>query len=52
MEWEIVGIILLAVGVGITVKESLSRLAARKREPGKAGAKPYAAAKELKKRVK
>ncbi|UCH51787.1 MAG: hypothetical protein JSV54_03280 [Chloroflexota bacterium] len=52
MEWEIIGVIILAVGVGLTVKEFLSRLAARKREAGKAEAKPYAAAKELKKRVK
>ena len=47
MEWEIVGIILLAIGVGITIKESLDRLAARKRKGGKAAAKPYSAAKEL-----
>ena len=48
MEWEIVGIILLAIGVGITIKESLDKLAARKRKAGKAAAEPYSAAKELK----
>lgn len=52
MEWEIIGVIILAIGVGITVKESLNRLKARKRESGKAAAKTYVAAKGLKKRVK
>lgn len=51
MEWEIIGGIILAIGVGITINESLNRLAARKRESGKAAAKLYFA-KDLKKRVK
>lgn len=52
MEWEIIGVIILAIGVGITIKEYLNRLAARKRKAGKAAATPYYAGKELKKRVK
>jgi len=52
MEWEIIGVIIFAIGVGITIKESLDRLAERKRKAGKTAAKPYSAVKELKKRVK
>jgi len=48
MEWEIVVIILLAIGAGITIKESIDRLAARRRKAGKAAAMPYSAAKESK----
>lgn len=49
MVWEIVGIALLVVGVGITIKESLDKLAEHKRRAGKAAAKPCAATRELKK---
>jgi len=52
MAWEILCVVILAIGVGITIKESLNKLVARKREAGKAEAKPYYAGKELKKRVK